>query len=259
MTKVVLLEKVYGPFSPDVFEPFFQSLCGGLEVRLRVVGETDRGWIEVDVSGEDEAVAVRLLGQKFGLAPVSIGNVEKFSLFKGKVVSSKAGENNLRVDVGVFSPKIIDPIIPLQTLRAQVADGKSFSLEQLVDLFCFYVNTPLEVKVVSDVGSDSNSVEAALSEEQLSRITERIHSYLDRLIILGASFSDVEDTVKRARHVRDVIRIESFGLLEHAVLCKLGTEAKGLMPKLGPMLPYAVLAPFSPRKIREFIKRPSFL
>jgi len=256
---MTLLEKIYEPFPPDAFEPFFQSLCEGLEVRLRVVGKTDRGWVQVDVSGEDEDVALRVLDQKVGLAPVSINNVKRFSLLKGKVVSSEAREAGLKVDVGVFSPKPVDATIPLQTLQAQIADGKSLSLRQLIDLFCFYVNMPLEVKVVSDVGSDSDSVEAALSEEQLSRIMEWIHSYLDRLIILGASFSDVEDTVKRARHVRDVIRIESLGLLEHAVLCKLGTEAKGLMPKLGPMLPHAVLAPFSPRKVREFIKRPSFL
>jgi len=259
MSKATLLEKIYEPFPPDAFEPFFQSLCEGLEVRLQVVGKTDRGWIQIDVSGEDEDVALRVLDQKVGLAPVSLSNMKRFSLLKGKVVSSEAREAGLKVDVGVFSPKPVDATIPLQTLQAQLADGKSFSLEQLVDLFCFYVNMPLEVKVVSDVGSDSDSVEAALSEEQLSQITGWIHSNLDRLIVLGATTSDVEDAIKRSRHVRDVIKVESLGLLEHAVLCKLGTEARGLMPKFGPMLPHAVLAPFSPRKIREFIRRPSFL
>ena len=259
MSIVTLLEKVYGPFPPDLFEPFFQSLCEGLEVRLRVVGKTDRGWIEVDVSGEDEAVAVRLLDQKVGLAPVLISSVKKFSLLRGKIVSSETSEDGLRVDVGVFSPQLVDATVPLRTLQAQVADGKGFSLEQLVDLFCFYVNLPLEVRVVSAVGSESDSVEAELSEAQLSQINGWIHSYLDRLVILGASFSDVGDAVKRARHVRDVIKIGSLGLLEHTVFCKLGTEAKGLMPKFRPMLPHAMLAPFSPRKIREFIKRPSLL
>jgi len=255
MSIVTLLEKVYGPFHPDLFEPFFSSLCEGLKVRLRVVGKTNRGWIQVNVSGEDEDVAMRFLDQKIGLAPASLSNLKKFSPLRGKTVSSKVSENNLQVDVGIFSPQLIDATIPLQTLQAQIADGKNFSLEQLFDLFCFYVNLPLKVKVIKDVSSESDSIEAALSEAQLSQITGWIHSYLDRLIILGAPFSDVEDAIKRSRHVRDVIKIESLGLLEHTVLCKLGTEAKGLMPKLGPMLPHALLAPFNPRKIKQFIKR----
>jgi len=256
MLNVTLLEKVYGPFHPNLFEPFFSSLCEGLNVKLRVMGKTNRGWVQVDVSGEDEDVATRLLNQKFGLAPVSANNLEKFSLLRGKVVSSELDEDSLRVDVGVFSPHLVDATIPLQTLRAQTANGKGFSLEQLIDLFCLYVNLPLEVKVVRSVSLEGDSIEAELSETQLSKIARWIHSYLDRLIIFGASVSEVEDAIKRSRHVRDVIKIESLGLLEHAVLCKLGTEAKGLMPRFGPMIPHAVLAPFSPRKIRQFIKRP---
>ncbi len=256
MPIVTLLDKVYGPFSPDLYGPFFSSLCEGLQVKLRVIGKTNRGWFQVDVSGEDEDVAVRFLDKKIGLAPVSLSNLKKFSLLKGKIVSSKLSEDDLQVDVGVFSPQLIDAAIPLQTLQAQIADGKNFSLEQLIDLFCFYVNLPLEVKVVSDVSSESDSIDAMLSEVQLSQIASWIHSNLDRLIVLGAPFSDVEDAIKRSRHVRDVIKIESLGLLEHAILCKLGTEAKGLMPKFGPMLPYAILAPFSPRKIKQLIRRP---
>jgi len=256
MPIVTLLEKIYGPSPPDFFEPFFSSLCEGLKIKLRVAGKKTRGWIQVDVSGEDESVAVRFLDQKIGLAPISLSNLRKFSLLKGRVAPSKAGEADLQVDVGVCSPQFIDATVPLRTLRAQIGDGKNLSLRQLIDLFCFHVNFPLEVKVVGDVNSESDSVEAMLSAAQLSQITGWIHSHLDRLIVLGAPFSNVEAATKKSGHIRDVIKIESLGLLEHAVLCKLGTEAKGLMPKLGPMLPHATLAPFSPRKIRQFIRKP---
>jgi len=57
-------------------------------------------------------------------------------------------------------------------------------------------------------------------------------------------------------HGRDAVRVESLGLLEHALICKLGTDAVGLVPKLGPHMPTAVLAPFSPRRIRQAINRP---
>jgi len=253
---VTLLEKVYGPFPPDLFEPFFSSLCEGLEITLRVTGKTNRGWIQVEVLGEDKDVAVRLLDQKIGLAPVSFNNLKKFSLLKGRVISSEASKDNLLVDVGIFSSHLVDAAILLQTLQAQMADGKRLSLEKLVDLFCLYVNMPLEIKTLSDTGSGNDTIGAMLSEAQFSRFADWIHSHLDRLIVLGAPFSKVEAVIRRSRHARDVIRIESLGLLEHAVLCKLGTEAKGLLSKFGPMLPHAVLAPFSPRKIKRFVKRP---
>ena len=74
--------------------------------------------------------------------------------------------------------------------------------------------------------------------------------------MVGASQNEVETAVERARHFRDIIKIESLGLFEHAVICKLGTDAIGLIPRLGSYLRVASLAPFSPRRIRELIKRP---
>ena len=70
------------------------------------------------------------------------------------------------------------------------------------------------------------------------------------MIIFGALFSDVERVVKLSRHSRDIINTESVGVLEQVVLCKLGTDAVGLIPKLGRYLKKsAVLVPFSPKKI----------
>ena len=256
MPIVTLLEKVYGPFPPNLFEPFFSSICEGLEIKLRIAGKTDRGWVKADVSGEDKAVAVRLLDQKIGLAPVSVNDLKKFSLLKGRVISSEARNDHLSVDVGIFSPYFVDAIIPLQTLQAQIADGARLSLEKLVDLFCLYVNMPLEVKKLGDAGSENDYIGAMLSEAQFARFADWVNSHLDRLIIFGAPFSQIEAVIRRSRHVRDVVRIESLGLLEHVVLCKLGTEAKGLLSKFGPKLPHAVLAPFSPKKIKRVVKRP---
>ena len=75
----------------------------------------------------------------------------------------------------------------------------------------------------------------------------------DRLIVLGSTFSEVERAVKLSRHFRDVIKVESLGVLEQLILCKLGTDAVGLIPKLGRYLKFAVLAPFSPKKIVETV------
>ena len=258
MPVVTVLEKVYAPFSPKMFEPTFTSLCEGLRVRLEVAGKTDRGWLQIDVSGEDEIATLNFLDRKIGLAPVYTDTLEKFSAMKGRIVSLNRSRVNLYVDVGIFSPQTIDVAIGLGTLQAQLADGKKLPLKKLTEIFCFHNNFPLEVKTFGSPSVQKGYVEAELSEGQLSRIAEWIQSCLDRLIVLGATLSDVENAIGRSKHGRDTIKIESLGLLEHAVVCKLGTDAVGLIPKLGPFLSTANLIPFSPKRIRQLIDRPFF-
>lgn len=253
MPIVTLLEKVYGPFFVGLFEPVFSSLCEGLKVQVKVVGKTDRNWIKLEVSGEDENVALRYLNQKFGLAPSSVNEVEKFSTTKGRVVASEKDEDGLQVDIGISSHQFYGAYIPLQTLRAQIADGKELLYKQIIDFFCLYENLPLEVKIVSDMENEEGWIRAEFSESQLSEFAQWRHAYIDRLIVFGVSRSHVEHAVKESKHIRDIIKINSLGLLEHAVVCKLGTDAVGLIPKLGKSLSTARLAPFSPRKIQQLI------
>jgi len=250
---VTLLEKVYGSFSADAFEPFFSSLCEGLRVKLRVVGVTDRGWIQVEVSGEDETVVLNYLGREVGLAPASVEGLKRFSIVRGSVISGGESEGQLRVDVGVFSPKVCDAVVPLESLRAQLVDGRELSLQEISELFCLCDNLPLEVKVVGSVRSNEECVEAELSVGQLSQVRRWIRSGLDRLVVLGAPFGDVKRAVYASKHGRDVVRVESLGLLEHAVVCKLGTYAVGLVPRFGRFLSDAVLAPFCPSRIVECV------
>lgn len=256
MPTVTLLEKVYGPFSPEAFEPVFSSLCKGLKVELRVVGKTNRGWVQVEISGEDEIAALHFIDREIGLAPVSLAKLKKFSVVRGRIAFSGESRSGLYVDIGVFSPETCDSVIPLQRLQAQLADGKKVPLKRLIELFCLYDNLPLKVKIVSGVNAQKKLVEAQLSEAQLSQTTRWISFHLDRLVVLGAPLSDVEHAVRASKHFRDVINIETLGLLEHVILCKLGTDALGLIPELGRFLPNAAFAPLRPREIQRLVDRP---
>ena len=258
MPTVTVIEKLYGSGSPETFEKLYSSLVSGLNVQLSFAGTTDRGWIQLEVSGEDETAALSLLDREIGLAPVSLDKLKKFSVMQGKVVFSGKSEKELYVDFGVFSPKVLDAVVSGKRLCAQLADGKDVSLQELVELFCLYDNMPLEVKIAEGVEEANKIVEAGLSEAQFSLFSRWVGCRFDRLIILGSLFSDVERAVKFSRHSRDIIKIESLGVLEQVVLCKLGTDAVGLIPKLGRYLKSAVLVPFSPKKILEAIGRSSF-
>jgi len=251
MSTVTVLEKLYGSGSPETFENLYSGLVSGLKVQLSFAGTTDRGWIQLEVSGEDETAALSLLDREVGLAPVSVDELKKFSVVQGKVVFPNRSKDELYVDLGVFSPETCDAVVSEKRLCAQLADGKEVPLQSLVELFCLYDNMPLEVKVADDVVEGNKNVEAGLSEAQFSLFSGWVGCRFDRLVVLGSLFSDVERAVKLSRHFRDIIKVESLGVLEQVVVCKLGTDAVGLIPKLGRYLKSAVLVPFSPKKILE--------
>jgi len=255
MPTITLLEKVYGPFSQKIFQAKLASLCKDLVVEAKVVGKASRGWFQVELTGEDQGVAMGFLDREIGVAPVSVDKVKKFSTIKGRVILAGEKEQELLVDIGVYSPRVYDATIPLERLQAQLADGKKLPLQRLIELFCLYDYMPLHVKIIRDVKPEHEQVEAELSETQLSKLIQWINSSLNRLMVLGATLSQVKYAIKVSGHNRDIVRVETLGLLEYAVVCKLGTDAVGLTPKLGPHLYTATLAPFSPRKIRQIINR----
>jgi hypothetical protein len=248
MPTITVLEKLYGSTSPATIEKLYSGLVEGLDVQLRFVGTTDCGWIQLDLSGEDQTVALNLLDSKVGLVPVSLDSLEQFSVMKGKIFSSRSNDD-LCVDLGIACLESCDVVVSERRLRAQLADGKPVSLQSLIELFCLYDNMPLEVKIIETGNGEAKHVAGALSEVQVSLFKNWVRSRFDRLIVLGSLFSDVEQAVKMSRHSRDILKVESLGTLEQVVLCKLGTDAVGLIPKLGRYLKSAVLVPFSPKKI----------
>ena len=249
---MTLLEKAYDLFSFKTFKPYLKELCKDLEVELQVTGN-NRGWVQVEIAGEDEAIELKYLERQVGFAPETIENVEKFSAFSGRVMKTKS-KTELYVDIGVFDPESINAVIPLQCLQAQLADGKKLALQNIVALYGLDNNVPVHVKIVK-VDKESGQIWAELSEWQLVTFNEWVRASVDRLLVLGSLRSYVDRAVKVSGHARDVIKIESLGLLDHIVICKLGTDAQGLIPRFGKYLRTASLVPFSPRKILELIDR----
>jgi len=255
VSRVTLLEKAYGSFSNRAFETVLSSLLGALRVKTRVTGTTNRNWIQIDIIGEDEAVALKILDKEIGLAPTSAKNVSRFSVFRGKIVGSLESDIWLHVDIGVVEPKVLEAAVSLKHLQAQLCDGKKLPLQRIIEVFCLFDFAPLRIRITSDLKIEEGFWEAELAESQLSVFSEWLESNLDRLIVLGAGRSEVEVAADRAHHMRDVIGTETLGPYEHAVLCKLGTQAVGLIPRLGPYLHAANLAPLSPRRIKQLLEK----
>jgi len=98
-----------------------------------------------------------------------------------------------------------------------------------------------------------------LAEKQVTLYRSWTKSLLDRLVVLGASSNEVMLALKQARCNRDVVDVEALGLFEHAIVCKLGTDARGLIPKIGKRLRNTNFSIFNPRRILKFLGECSVL
>jgi hypothetical protein len=253
MTVLTLLVKVSNALQLKQVDSLLKAEFESLDLDFKVLGASVNRWVQISLSGEDEVIATNYLSREIGTCPVSVKNVEKFSVQKGYISKVDYARNELTVDFGIFEPKIIQAAIPLATLQAQLAVSRKFSLRQISEAYGLQEGLPLSLKLVDFGGSGESLLLAELSAAQLEKISLWQESLLDRLIVLYAGLGDVRMALERARLNRDVIETEKLGLFEHALTCKLGTDAAGLIPKIGRYIRNAIFVVFSPRRIIRVI------
>jgi hypothetical protein len=141
-------------------------------------------------------------------------------------------------------------------LQAQLVDGRKVALRKIGELFGFCENLPINIKVTHASEAESR-IEAELSMRQLEKYGIWQEALLDKLLIIGATLHEVEDVMEHTHLKRDVISVESLGMFEHALTCKLGTDAVGLIPRIGRKLPNSTFSIFNARRIRGFLESSS--
>ena len=253
MTALTLLTKATSGNRLKRVGEALKAQLSGLEVKTEVLGVAAGGWVQVELSGEDEGVATSYLTKKVGLCPTNLGDVKKFSALKGYMRNIGEDAETLLVDVGVFQPQIVYAAVPLRRLQVELVGGREVALRKVAELFGFCEGLPVNVKVTA-VDEAENRLDAELSGKQVRRYEVWCESLLDRLLVLGPALPEVEETIERARLGRDVIDVEPLGVFEHALTCKLGTDATGLIPRIGRNLKTARFVVFNPKVLRRFLK-----
>lgn len=253
MTILTLLVKASSSGQLKKIDDMLKAEFENLDLEVKVLGNPVNKWVQVSLSGEDEVIATNYINKQIGTCPISIKNVNKFSVLKGYISKVDTAKQEFKVDVGVFEPKIIQATIPLAHLQAQLADGRKVDLKKISEIYGFYENLPISIKVIHIDSEEDGLLQAELSIEQTERIRLWQQSLLDRLIILGVSLGEIETVLERTRLNRDVIGTESLGMFEYALTCKLGTDATGLIPKVGRYMRNAAFIVFNPKKIFGFL------
>ncbi|MGA2680521.1 MAG: DUF2110 family protein [Candidatus Bathyarchaeia archaeon] len=254
MTILTLLVKARNARQLKQVDDLLNAEFENLDLDFKVLGAPVNKWVQVSLSGEDEVIAANYINKEIGTCPISIKRFEKSSVLKGFVTKINTAKNELTVDVGIFEPKITLATVPLAYMQAQLADGKKIDLKRIEEVYGLHESLPLNIKVINCVGEDGEErLQAELSTAQIEKMHLWQQSFLDRLIVLGASAGEIEEVLERTRLNRDVIDIERLGLFEYALTCKLGTDAAGLIPKMGRYMRNSVFVVFNPREVFRLI------
>ncbi len=249
-TVTMLIRELSGP-RLRILEEYVQALLMGLRVKTGPIGPSARGFVQVGIFGEDENTAVNYLSTKIGLCPISVDNIKETNSVRGFVSEFDKNNGEMSVDIGIVEPKPVDAKVELTRLQAQLCDGRRIAPQKIQNLFGLYKNVPLTIRILRP-DAERERIDACLAEEQISSYRNWMESFLDRLIVVNTSRSAIEFALKKSGMFRDVIETEELGLFEHVLVCKLGTDAVGLIPKIGRILPEAIFNIFSPRKILKF-------
>lgn len=252
MTIITLFTKTNKKKQITQIKQKFRSYFENLDIEENILGVNTAGWLQVSIEGEDEKIAINYLTEKIGLCPIAINNLNKKSQLKGLIYKILENKKVL-IDIGVFQPKITLATISTEKLQEQLIESKKNSLKKIVSLFGFTEGLPVNINLLN-INYEQNFVEAELSGSQLSLFNFWKKSFLERLIIIGSSYNEVKKTISLTRLGKDVINLESLGLFEQVLTCKLGTDAVGLIPRVGKILRTAKLIVFNPKKIHLFLK-----
>ena len=248
MTNLTLLVKAAHSVQIRHIEEMLTTQFEELDAEVKLLGNSLNKWVQVSVSGEDETIAAAYINREFGACPMTMEAAKALPTLKGYISKVDLTKGELRVDVGVFEPKPVQAVIPLAKLRTQMAEGKEVNLKVIAENYGLAEGVPVTVKPpIADAG-EGDVFETELSEEQVTKLQAWQRSLLDRLIVLGTSREFVDDALERTHLGRDVIEVEKLGFFEFALTCKLGTDAAGLIPRLGRYMRYSVFVVFNAEK-----------
>jgi hypothetical protein len=252
MTKLTLLVKASNLGQVKQIDELLKTQFADLDVEVEVSNNSTNRWVQVSLSGEDEAIATSYINKEIGTCPTSLENAKNYTVLRGYISKLDLTKQELSVDVGIFEPKTILASVPLAVLQTQLVEGRKVDLKKITEIYGLAERSPLSVKPVSPISEEAEGLKVELAAEQVEKLHDWQQSLLDRLIILGASLETIENVLERTRLNRDVIEIESLGMFEHALTCKLGTNAAGLVSIVGRYLRNSVFVVFNAKKSFDF-------
>ena len=229
-----LAEKIPEPVLKRGFKPVWSVLsreANGLRVDWEIAAPQQ--WLQVRARGEDAETFLNLLKEKFGEAPVLRSKVERWDVCRGFITGSGRVGFGVYVDIGILEPMRKDALYPLHRMRAQLSDGAAQSSRDILQEAGLSDYFPVNV-IVTELQRENATVELADSTRDQLLLWRKL--LFDRVIAAGIDRDYAEKIVQWANLGLDVIKIETLSLLVQCLVCKLDTDAPGVIAKIGSRL-----------------------
>jgi len=227
-------------------ETAIRNTIGNLSATATFSSYTKEGWVTLSVTGEDAEIVTELLSQTFGTISEDASKGELHGNYRGIVEEiSTAG---LGVDIGTERPRSTLVNVKLSSLQAQLADGQKISTRRIGDCYCILPQTPVSVRVTH---SSPSEIEGWLADSQVSQFSRWITGGLERIQVFNCLPTHMDFAIRKTQLERDIIATEQLSLTVQSMACKVGTNAIGLIPRIGSVLRKSQLVPFIPRRIQE--------
>ncbi len=198
-------------------------------------------WLQVRARGDDAETF-----EKFGEAPVLRSKVERWDVRKGFLTGSGRVGFGVYIDIGILEPTRKDALYPPHRMRAQLSDGALKSSREILQENALADYFPVDV-IVTELQGENVTVE--LSDRTRDQLLRWNKLLFDRVIAVGIDRDYAEKIVQSANLGLDVIKIETLSVLVQCLVCKLDTDAPGVIAKVGNRLRGVGLTAFrSPAK-----------
>jgi len=232
---------------PDLFKSAARveltKIASGLKAEVKDVQVTDSGWVRAILAGEDADVLAEALRRRFGEVPLELPKIVRGRVYRGWI--TKPVGYGIYVDIGLLSPRK-DALYPLYACRAQLCDGAKLPARKVADMFGLVEDRPISVWVEEVREGEGAKVSIQLSETQRDELMRWKELPFQRILVLGALGEEVDNAIVESSCEWDIPKVDSPSLTTHILTCKIGTEAPGIIAKIGPRLKGARLHPVFP-------------
>ncbi|WP_455282681.1 DUF2110 family protein [[Eubacterium] cellulosolvens] len=252
--KVILAEKIEKSLQREAIQQFNLKLreeTKDLDVNIKKIDITSGDWILIEYDGEDNEIFTELLRRDHGFIPIEVAKIKHEETYRGFVIGNEEHDRGLYIDIGIISPRRNYGLYPLHRIRTQLGEDKTKSLKEITEKFCLYKGIPLNVRIEGI--KNVRKIILAATDEQESRLKDWDRYPFDRVVVLGAFNNQIKKAIQITQLTRDIIRLDTLSFTSSFLTCKLGTDAPGVISKLGKELRHAKLFSFIPKLKRERI------
>ena len=225
-----------------------RTVAGALSATAKFSSFSKRGWTIINVEGDDSDVLVELLSRRFGLAVTDASKIESYGHYRGLIHDISS---DLLVDIGVEFPRPALVSVKSSSLLAQLADGKgSLHAKYVAECYGMVPELPISIRLCKPIASET-LLEGWLSDSQILLFSDWIRCGLERVQVFDCLPAQLSHAIRETYLERDIVATDQLSLTTHSLVCKVGTNAVGLIPRLGAILRRSRLVPFVPKQIEE--------